>query len=489
MGVIQRQSVKNFFSSYLGVFLGFLNIMIIQPRFLTAEELGLTRILYSFALLVASVVPLGTGNMTTRFFPEFRDEKKKHHGYFGFLMLVTLIGFILISVPLFLFREFFIGKYLVHSPLFADYFEWIFPLTLLLAYSQQLNIYCYSLYKSTVPAFINEVLIRVGVIILISLYFLKLFSFQTYVLLFVGIYGLQCMGLVAYILYEERPSIRIDWTYFKTKGWQRLAGYAMVLWMAALSATGLKELATVLLGTMVQLDLVAVYVISAFIPTLIEVPLNALDRIATFKIATAWKENNLSEIQQVYNRSSHYLFLIGSLLFLLINCNATALLGLLPEKYRDTETLIFILSVATLINMATGLNGQILFTSGRYYYAAAMLVFSVILNFFLQLAFVPWMGITGAALATALSGILTNVCYTGIVWKLFSLFPFDSTVLTHLFFLSAIYFGLMIVPTLKPLVFDLIVRSLLILVSFSVWIYKFNLMPEVVAFFRGRDKN
>ncbi len=487
MGVIQRQSVKNFFSSYLGVILGFLNIIFIQPRFLTAEELGLTRILYSFALLVASVVPLGTGNMTTRFFPEFRDERKKHHGYFGFLMLVTLIGFILISFPLFLLQDFFIGKYLVHSPLFADYFEWVFPLTLLVACAQQLNIYCYSLYKSTVPAFINEVLTRVGVIILVSLYFLKLFSFPIYVLLFVSIYGLQCIGLFAYILYEERPSLKIDWSYFKTKGWNRLAGYALVLWMAALSATGLKELATVLLGTMVQLDLVAVYVISAFIPTLIEVPLNALDRIATFKIAAAWKDNNLTEIQQVYSRSSHYLFLIGSLLFLLINCNATALLGLLPEKYRHTETLILILSVATLINMATGLNGQILFTSGRYYYAAAMLVFSVVLNFFLQLTFVPRMGITGAALATALSGILINLIYTGIVWKLFSLFPFDSSVLTHLFFLSGIYFGLMIVPVLKPMVFDLILRSLFIIVSFSVWIYKFKLMPEVVAFFKNRS--
>jgi O-antigen/teichoic acid export membrane protein len=483
MGVIKRQSVKNFFTSYIGVVLGFVNIMFIQPRFLTGEELGLTRVLYSFALLVASLVPLGTGNMTTRFFPEFRNEEKRHHGYFGFLMLATLIGFALVSTWLFLMKEFFIGKYIATSRLFADYFEWVFPLTLILAFAQQLNIYCYSLYKSTVPAFLNDVLTRVGVMVLISLYFLKLFSFTVYVGLFVGVYGLQCIGLILYICYEERPSLTIDWKFFKARGWNRLLGYALVLWLAALSATGLKELATVLLGTMVQLDLVAVYVISAFIPTLIEVPLNALDRIATFKIATAWKENNIEEIKTVYHRSSHYLFLIGGLLFLLINCNATSLLSLLPEQYRHTELLILILSAGTLLNMATGLNGQILFTSGRYYYAAAVLVFSVAVNFILQLILIPFMGISGAALATALAGITINVIYTAIVWRLFRMLPFDGQILMHVFFLGALYLGIQVIPVMENLMLDAFIRSIIISSAFTLWIYKFNLMPEVMEFF------
>jgi O-antigen/teichoic acid export membrane protein len=486
MGVIKRQAVKNFFTSYAGVLLGFINIMFIQPRFLTGEELGLTRVLYSFALLVASLVPMGTGNMTTRFFPEFRNEKKGHHGYFGFLMLATTVGFVLVSSVLFMMKSFFISKYAVNAPLFADYFEWVFPLTLILAFAMQLNIYCYSIYKSTVPAFLNDVLTRVGVIVLISLYFLKLFSFQTYLMLFVGVYGLQCIGLILYIFYEERPSLKIDWQYFKSKGWGRMLGYAITLWMAALSATALKELATVLLGTMVQLDLVAVYVISAFIPTIIEVPLNALDRIATFKIAAAWKENNLEEIRTVYHRSSHYLFLIGAFLFLLINCNCTALLSLLPEKYRNTELLIFILSTGTLLNMATGLNGQIIFTSGRYYYAAVVLVFSVAVGFFMQLIFIPSIGITGAALATALTGITVNLIYTLIVWRLFGLFPFDRSMMTHLFFVAGIFLGIKLIPMIENLFIDLTIRTLLIMAAFAFWIHKYGLMPELSAYFSGR---
>ncbi|MFM7217522.1 MAG: polysaccharide biosynthesis protein, partial [Bacteroidota bacterium] len=95
MGVIKRQGIKNTISGYLGILMGFVNLIIIQPHFLTKEELGLTRILYSFSVLVAMFVPLGIGNATVKYFPLFRDAQRKHHGYFGFMLLFPLIGFLL----------------------------------------------------------------------------------------------------------------------------------------------------------------------------------------------------------------------------------------------------------------------------------------------------------------------------------------------------------------------------------------------------------
>jgi hypothetical protein len=59
MGVIKRQGIKNTIATYIGFVIGFVNLIIIQPNFLSKEELGLTRVLYSFALLVAMFVPMG----------------------------------------------------------------------------------------------------------------------------------------------------------------------------------------------------------------------------------------------------------------------------------------------------------------------------------------------------------------------------------------------------------------------------------------------
>ena len=104
MGVIKRQGIKNTIAVYIGLAIGFLNLIVIQPYFLTKEELGLTRLLYSFSLVVAMFVPLGIGNATTRFFPVFKNIDKKHHGYFGFMLLFPLIGFALTSLVIFLLK-------------------------------------------------------------------------------------------------------------------------------------------------------------------------------------------------------------------------------------------------------------------------------------------------------------------------------------------------------------------------------------------------
>lgn len=483
MGVIQRQSIKNFFTSYIGVLIGFVNVLIVQPRFLTPEELGLIRVLYSFAVLLSTVVPLGLGNIAIRHFPLFRNREKKHYGFFGFLVAGTLIGFIITSVIILAGREFFVSHYIEKSKLFADFFSWVFPLILFLSFITQLNIYCYSLYKSTVPAFINDVVIRIAVIVLISLYFLKLFPLKIFISLYVLIYGIQNLFLLSYIFYEEKPDIKIDFSFFKTINWNPIIRFGIVIWIASIASMGLRELATVILGTRVDLPSVAVYAVAAFIPSLIEVPLNALDKIATFNITTALSENNLKVVNDIYRKSARYMLLIGGLLFLLVNCNITSLLLFLPEKYRGGEPIIFILSFGTLFNMATGLNSQILVYSGKYLYGSLMLIASVILNFFLLYYLIPKFGVTGAAMSTAVSGIIMNLVNSIIIWKHYNLHPIEKNTFVSIM-IMLIVFGIdYIIPHFKNPVFDIAVHGSSITIAFVALAYYLKLIPEMNDFF------
>jgi hypothetical protein len=59
MGVIQRQGLKNALFTYSGIIIGFINVIFIQPNYLTKEEVGLIRVLFSFAALIAVFLPLG----------------------------------------------------------------------------------------------------------------------------------------------------------------------------------------------------------------------------------------------------------------------------------------------------------------------------------------------------------------------------------------------------------------------------------------------
>ena len=126
MGIIQRQGIKNTISSYFGIVLGFVSLIIIQPKFLKPEEIGLARVMFAFSTLIACFIPIGVTNMTIKYFPHFRNNKNGHNGFFGFMLIFPLIGFVISAVGLLVFKEFIIAQYRKESPLIIDYYNFIF---------------------------------------------------------------------------------------------------------------------------------------------------------------------------------------------------------------------------------------------------------------------------------------------------------------------------------------------------------------------------
>src|SRR5690349_1760829 len=134
MGVIRRQGITNTITTYVGIVIGFVYLIVISPHFLTKEELGLTRILYSFSLLAAMFVPVGIGNATIKYFPLFKNEETRHHGFFGFMLLFPVFGYLLTSGLIWLLRDFFLNQYRKESPMFLEFFNYVFPLIFLLSF-------------------------------------------------------------------------------------------------------------------------------------------------------------------------------------------------------------------------------------------------------------------------------------------------------------------------------------------------------------------
>jgi len=493
MGVIKRQGTKNTLTSFLGIAIGFVNLMIIQPQFLTKEELGLTRILYSFSILVAMFVPMGIGNATIRFFPLFKNTEKKHYGYFGFMVLFPLLGYLLAAVLIWTFKDFVAGQWRRESPLFTEYFNFVFPLIFFNAFIAVLTSYCSINYKTTIPAFLNDVVVRILTIALVSVYFLKWLTFYQFTACFVGIYGLQLAILMGYILQFDKISFRFDWAEFRERKIFELIRYGLLLWFASVASIGIKYFDSIMLGKFMPLEFVAVYAIAAFIPTVIEAPLTAFEKIAASKIAFAWADNDHDQIKQIYHKSSLYLFIVGGFLFLMVNTNTHTLLGLLPSGYQAGEIVVFIISLQTIFNMATGLNAPILFNSERYRYGAVFLISLAVLILFLQYFLIPVWGMTGAAIATASASVIYNLMLFFAVWKYYGLQPFDDSNLKVLFSIAVCYAIQWMMPHYENFILDFIVRScvvgipyLLLIKYFQVGNELFEQVPMIRDFFRRK---
>ena len=77
MGVVVKQSIKGTIVNYLGVAIGAFTTFFILTRYLTAEEVGLTRVLVEAATLLSGLSQLGTSASILRYYPYFKDEKNK----------------------------------------------------------------------------------------------------------------------------------------------------------------------------------------------------------------------------------------------------------------------------------------------------------------------------------------------------------------------------------------------------------------------------
>lgn len=489
MGVIQRQGLKNTVTTYLGIAIGFVSLIVIQPQFLTKEELGLTRILYSFSILVAMFVPLGIGNATTKYFPLFKDSNKNHHGYFAFMMLFPLAGFVLAAAILFAIKNFIIAQYISESPMFTEFYYYVFPLTFILSLITCLNVYCYANYKSTIPAFLNDVVARVLVIVVITVYFLKWITLNQFISCYVGLYGIQLLMLLAYIFVFDKPVFKIDWNYFKEKDFKTLIRYGLLLWFAGVASIGLKYLDSIMLGKYLPLSFVGIYTIAAFIPTVIEAPLTALEKIAASRIAFAWAENNRKDILEIYRKSSLYMLALGGLLFTGININIVNLLSFLPEGYQQGATVVFIISLGTLVNMLTGANAPILFNSDKYRWGAFFLIALALVSVALQMVFIPWLGLNGAAIATVSCYVLYNLFMSAVVWKFYNLHPFDKKMLIILFAIIFCFAINYFLPAIENKILDMIHRSVIVTVVYLLIIYRYKVLEEFHHLLPWKRKN
>jgi len=478
MGVIRRQGIKNTITGYLGILIGFVNLIVIQPHFLTKEELGLTRILYSFSLLVAMFVPLGIGNATLKYFPLFKDEEKKNHGFFGFMNIFPLIGFAISAFVLFALKDFILNQYRSESPLFLEFFDYVFPLIFFNSFIAVLSVYCNANYKSTIPSFINDVGVRLMTIGVVSIYYLKFLTLQQFIFAFVAIYAVQLVLLLMYIFSFDRPSFKIDWPAFREKKMFELIRYGLLLWFASVASIGLKYFDSIMIGKYMPLSFVGIYTVAAFIPTVIEAPLNAFDRIASAKISFAWSAGDRKQIFDIYHKSSLYMFLLGGFLFLNINVNIHTLLTFLPPGFQEGEIVVLIISIGTLFNMATGLNAPILLNSEKFRFGAFYLIALAILLLGFQMIFIPMYGLTGAALATTAASMIYNVMLFVTVYKFFDLQPFDRKNIMALVIIILLYFILFLIPHMEKRIFDIVMCTSIVSLSYFLAVYFLKIVPE-----------
>ncbi|HRG87773.1 MAG TPA: polysaccharide biosynthesis C-terminal domain-containing protein [Chitinophagales bacterium] len=482
MGIIQRQGLKNTIVTFAGILLGFVSLLYIQPKFLTAEEIGLTRVLFSFSSLVGVFLPLGIGTITVRYFPVFRNQHKQHNGFFGLIVLFMMTGLLLMGGLLYLAKPFFVIQFQQQSKLFLDYYNYVLPFSFIIGFNAVLTLYCNSLFKTTVPTLFNEILVRILSILLFTAYFCKLVSLPFFILLFVGVYGTQTLSLLAYIYMSDNPGLRVNWELLRNSNYQEMLVFGLWMSFVSVASLGIKFIDSIVIAKNFHLEFVGIYTIAAFIPNIIEAPLNSLDKIAGTKIAHAITHKDYDEVRKIYYLSSKYLLLIGGLIFVGIVTNIEFVLQLLPPKFMGGLDVVYIISLGALFSVAGGANSQIIFSSENFWKGGILLMGIALAAFLLNVILIPQFGINGAAMATAISALLYNGSKVVIVYRNFKMQPFGRQTLLVISIIVLCLIANHFIPVFSNVYANIAIRTFLITILYLLAAYAGNLTSELVEF-------
>ena len=417
MGVIARQSIKGALANYLGVAIGFIVTFFVLTRYLTEEEVGLTRVMVDAAMLFSCLAQLGTNASVVRYFPHFKDDISGHHGFFGLSLLLPLAGFLLIGTLLLAFQQPLIEIYSEKSPLIADYFYLVPMLTFFALYLTVFETNASVLMRITVPKMVREVGIRLFTLAAYLLYGFRMIGIDTFVWLFCGAYGAAMLLNVFYLLKITGFNWRIfkvDWSFMTRTRAREMGRYTLFM-----TATVLAGNISLFLGAKAGAALTGVYAIAAYIANVVEVPYRSLGAISRPVVSAAVKENNWAEANRLVRQVSLHQMLVSMVIFFVIWINLPVLYALIPNgaSYAAGTGVVLLLGLAKVVNSSLSIGTDLLNYSSLYsrslLFIALLTVSAIVLNTWL----IGLWGIDGSAAATLLSYVLYFACLLLFLWR------------------------------------------------------------------------
>ncbi len=136
---------------------------------------------------------------------------------------------------------------------------------------------------------------------------------------------------------------------------------------------------------------------------------------STFPLMSKYFKDSINSFNFAYTRTFKYLFAIGLLIAVLVTFDSDKIINIVygPE-YQRSAIALQILIWTTAIMFITTLISTTCISSGNQQIVSKRALIAALLNVILNLILIPWIGYTGAAIATVLSTFVAMMF--GLLW-------------------------------------------------------------------------
>ncbi len=395
------------------------------------------------------------------------------------MLAITAAGFVLSMLGFFLLRDYIIEQSKESSALFVQYFNYLLPLILFTLLFMILDSYYKTLHNAVKGIMLKEFIQRLLFLAFIVFFYLGYLNFSQYVLFYVVSICIPTVVLVISLIKDGEFILKPDFK-FLNKDLNRLilrvGFYGILIGFSGMVITNLDR---IMVERFVGLGATGVYTTTAYFATLIIMPSRALLKISDPIISQSWKNNDLKHLLFIYERTSLTQLVIGSLLFIGIWANEGNVFRILPASYMEGRWVIFFLGLAFMFDMISGAAAMILANSKFFKYQAYFMLLLIVLVVISNIIFIPMYGITGAAFATCLSKLITDLGLFLFLRIKYKLQPYSLRHLWIILIAAVAYIAGYIIPEIHNLYLDIFIRSSVITIIFVVLMLRTRMLLEL----------
>lgn len=487
MGKIASQSIQTAIFSYIGVVLGYINVLWLYPYSLDATQLGTFRTIQDLGLLFVPFAQLGVGHGITRFFPQLENRQS---AFLSFSLLISLLGFLGVSILFFGFKDQVVALFATNSPEVIDFLSVVILITLFSLLSSVMDSYARSFLKVAIPTFFREVFLRFLTSVLVGIYLLNWIDFDQVMLGLVVVYGIALAGVWVYLIWLGVLDFDFSWGNFPKGFRSSFLRFSLITFLATAASTLIMKIDSIMVSSMISLEANAVYSIAFYMALVVELPRRAISQVSMPVIADHFAKNQLESINTLYRQISNRQLYICILLFALIWSSIDQIYHFVPNReiYQAGKWVVFYIGLGKIFDVAFSVNSEILVFSKYYrfnlFLTIAMSLLIIAVNYWL----IPMFGIEGAAIGSALVMLVFNgVKYLYLKAKL-NLDPFSWDTLKILITGALCFFAHRLeISTIQPFA-NIILKSVVVLVTFLLFSIIFRLGKEEWNFIKKKLK-
>jgi O-antigen/teichoic acid export membrane protein len=479
MGIVKKQAYKNTFISYLGIVIGYANLLLYNAYF-TLEQYGLYQLLLSLSILYSLIASMGIPGIIIKYFPVYRSEDKNHNGFTHWTALFALMGFAGFTILFIFLRPVIVSSYIKNSPLFIRYYFYLVPLTFFLIFFNFLEAFGKVIFQTVFSAFLRDVILRILTTVTIVLMGFGYLNFQQFVILYVASNGIICIILLLRLAASKQFSLMLPSAGMSAINKRDVANYGFFVLLTSAVSVLIQKVDTVMLSSLSGLEVNGVYNYYFSIAMVIIVPAQALGRTTYQIVANAWQSKDMAAISSVYKKTSTVQMVVSSLLFIGLIINKENLLTIVHKQpFRDHFNILIVIGLGLLVDVTGGLNGYIISTSHKYKLITLWVAIASVVSIGLNYLLIPIYGGLGAALAYLITFTAYNLCTWYYLKTRFNMQPFNTKHLLVIL-IAAVSFAIGNYFWRMPNTYlDIMVRSLVTTVVYAVLTYFFKISEDI----------